>query len=149
MADDVGGWYVIVMTQGFHEIGQRLELVGGGEGFAKIADQSHADALLVHSCGITVSSALLLDPAGGGLDLAITLSQTAVVNEEVVAQAIPESPVGVRAVDQIGLADIGGGMVDHDVFPARIRIEGNDVSKRLGIGNDQPLAGMDGVAGLQ
>jgi hypothetical protein len=77
--------------------------------------------------------------------LTVSLSQSSIVDEKVVPDPIPKAAILVGAVDEKGFANVGGGMMNDDIFPPRVGIEGNDVSKSLSIGNDQLLPLVDRV----
>lgn len=126
-----------------------MHLSSGWDLFVEIADQSNPDPLFIHSSGTAMRAALLLDPTGSDFKLAIPFSQGAVVDQEMISEAIPETTVNMISMDGKGFADISGGMMDHDVFPAPIGIERDHIAQGFGIWDDQFLAGMNRISWSQ
>lgn len=149
MAHDAAGRDTIIVHQGFEQIVERTKLAGGGLLLVEVPDESDSYALIVHSARFAVSAALLFDPAGRRFDLAVTLPQRAVVDKEMVPEAVPETTILVGPVDQRCIPDIGGRMVDDDVFPLGIRVEGDDVFHDSRVGDCELLSLRDRLPGSQ
>ena len=140
---------MIIPHESPEEVGERLELVLSGMVHVEIPDECDAYPDLVHAARLAVCAVLLLYPAGRDFDLTVTLPQSAVVDEKMVAQAVPESPVFVGPVHLQGFADIRGGVVHDDVFPPGTGVEGDDVSHPFGAGDDKFLTDAERFPGLE
>lgn len=118
MADDTAGRDPIAPLQAFDEPCRGLQLFLGHVVTVKIADQADADSDFVHVHGVAVGAVHLFVPPLAGLHLARKGAAGSVVDDEMIAEPVPEPAFAVTLVKNFCVSDFGGAVMNHDVFPA-------------------------------
>src|SRR3989338_8187806 len=101
---DAGGRYAIVRAQLLHQVDERVQLSRGGLAVRKISDQADADPVLVHAAGIAVRPFVLPQPPAADLNLSVAPARRAVVDDEMVPEALAEPLLAMGAIDELGVA---------------------------------------------
>ena len=100
---------------------QRVHLFGGRLIARKIPDQTDADALFVDVRLPAMSPLHLLHPALAGLDMAVGLAVRAVVDDEMIGQAVDHPARPMRGVEDLGIAGSRGAVMNDDPLPVAHR----------------------------
>ena len=139
MTDNVIEWNLIMCAENIHQKNERIELAFRNPSFRKITHQLNPNPIFIHSGSIAMRPIHLFDPARPRFNLPCRFPEGAVIDKEMIPEAVPKTTPMMHLIDRQSAPFIRRTVMNNYVRPRAGLIKRNYRAFLLFLGNKKLL----------